>query len=171
LSSEYYQLSSEPPPTTQIESFFDVFAPVGLTALAIPGPVSYADSFFEVFFDVQFSDGGIMSHHLHGQIPTGQDLALTNVSGVMVAARPDRQIVRYEWSFHGRPDALLPVMIVELTGSYVPEPATLVLMLLGVIGTAALWDVGHWCKSQRRRRVGHGGTRHLPWRTPNIRIK
>lgn len=133
-STEYYQLTGiVPPPTVRIESFFDVFAPSGLTAVAIPGPVSYADSFFDIFFDVQFSDGGIMTHRLHGWIPPGQDLAFAGVSGVMAQTRPDRCVVSYDasLSYHGRPDALLPVMTVELTGSYIPEPATLGLLAAG----------------------------------------
>lgn len=135
LSTEYYQLSSEPPLTIHIESFFDIFAPDGLTAVVMPGPATYADSFFDVFFDVQFSDGWMMKHHLHGEIPLGQDLMFTSVGGVMVDARPGRTIVSYDasGSSHGRPDALLPLMTVELTGSYVPEPSTLMLAALSAL--------------------------------------
>jgi hypothetical protein len=118
------------PAEIRIDSFFDIFAPVGSMAVAIPGPVTCADSFFDVFFDVKFSDGGIMSHHLHGQIPVGQDATFTNVSSEL---QTDMVQCRQVHSIRPGPNAAmgLPLMTVELTGSYVPEPATAALLALG----------------------------------------
>jgi hypothetical protein len=133
----------EPPPTMHIESFFDVFAPPGLTAVGIPGPVADADSFFDVFFDVQFSDGWTMKHHLHGEIPLGQDVAFTDASGVMAETLANMVHCRQIHTIKVGPNAAasLPLMTVTLTGSFVPEPATIVLLVLG----------GLVCPGSRRR--------------------
>jgi hypothetical protein len=58
------------------------------------------------------------------------------VGALLDEPSPDRGIIKWTWeidsqSRHGDPRAQVPLMIVTLTGSYVPEPATLVLLLTG----------------------------------------
>lgn len=107
----------------------------------VSGPVTYVDSFFDVFFDVEMSDGGILTHHHHGEIEVGEALPLEDISFNSVIfdntpAEAYDAFLKIEMNTGAVVDLSIPLMTMELTGTYIPEPVTLSLLAVG--GLAAI---------------------------------
>ena len=127
--------SPAPPATTAFDIFLKVDSPSGVQSI-VSGPVTYGDSFFDVFFDVEMSDGGVLTHHYHGETEVGEALPLEDISfNSVIFDNPPAEaydaFLNIEMNTGGAVlDPSIPLMTIELTGTYVPEPATLSLLAL-----------------------------------------
>ncbi|MCI0492743.1 MAG: PEP-CTERM sorting domain-containing protein, partial [Planctomycetes bacterium] len=127
------------------DSFFDLFVEMTPPAidkaspmLAKPPNSFPADSFFDVFFDVSV-EGGVESMHLHGEIGPGQPLTFSNVNIPGVGDSFFDIFVQIDCAgcpTH-TPARDVPLFTMTLTGDFVPEPATMLLLVLGMTGILA----------------------------------
>ena len=132
--------SPAPPETTAVDIFLKVDSPSGGGTIVL-GPESYGDSFFDIYFDAELPDGGIMTHHFHGELGSGgsggEDRLMENLSfNSVVFDNPPAEAfdcyLTVEMNTLGPVvDPSIPLMTIELTGTYVPEPATLGLVAIG----------------------------------------
>ncbi|MCC7204996.1 MAG: hypothetical protein IT441_07935 [Phycisphaeraceae bacterium] len=95
------------------------------------------ESFFDVWTEISFSDGGMMTHHLHGEIGPGQgamfDEETTDVPtgtfdsffDVFVSVNVDGPVINDT-----------PLMTMTLSGTYtpMPEPAAMPVLVLAGLG-------------------------------------
>jgi hypothetical protein len=124
------------------DSFFDLFVavrpPIPAASVQIrESPTLYpADSFFDLFVEVDVP-GGMDSLHLHGEIGPGQPLTFSDVH-IPVAADSFFDIF-VEVSTDGMVIRESPLFTITLTGTFVPEPATVVLMMMAAAVVALRW--------------------------------
>jgi hypothetical protein len=141
----YLKEGGPPPPQTMAHQMWIDILSIGGGATIVPGPSTFSDSFFDVYFDASFPDGKVITHHLHGMVgQLGETLPLEEVSFSSVAL-DDIPTEAYdcalglEMSMGGAVvDLSQPLMTVELTGTWVPEPGSLVLLGLGVLALGLL---------------------------------
>jgi hypothetical protein len=117
------------------DSFFDLFFETekpeidkASPMLAKPPLAIPADSFFDVYCELSV-DGGQESLHIHGAIGPGQPLVFTNVNIPTVGDSFFDIFVQIDKS---SPLLLgVPLFTMTVTGTFIPEPGSLLLLLLG----------------------------------------
>jgi hypothetical protein len=125
-----------------VESFFDVQCAISppepgtdSPVLTEPPKIYHVDSFFDVFCDVEVEDGR-HSLHLHGEVGPGQPLSFFDVyTGGTFDSFFD---VFTEINCTGPVIDGVPLVTMTMTGTFVPEPASVMLWMLGCIGALAI---------------------------------
>ena len=131
-----FSYSSESYP---VDSFFDVFFDIDLPAggspilNAVPNTNFVVDSFFDITYRIDFADGGYHNLQLHGEVQPGvPGLRFTNVEVQNTFLVDSFFDVFFDITVTD-PQAINfdePIVQLTMSGSYVPEPATLGLLLL-----------------------------------------
>ncbi|MCC7408016.1 MAG: hypothetical protein IT442_08090 [Phycisphaeraceae bacterium] len=130
-------MAGDPLPGTLLpmDVVFEFANPDGSPAQGTVVSAYIIDSFFDVWTELSFSDGGLMTHHLHGEIAPGQgalfDEETTEVPtgtfdsffDVFASVRVDGPVI------HG-----VPLVTMTLTGTYTPEPSAMTVLVLAGLG-------------------------------------
>jgi hypothetical protein len=140
----------DPGPNWQVDSFFDITYRVGIEGVAGgPAPVLQApqgdftvDSFFDITYRIDFSGPSMPKFYdvrLQGSLPEDLQLLDLQISNNNWAVDSFFDIT-YRIGPVGDPPVLSltePSVSMMMTGHFVPEPSTLVLAALGLLGILA----------------------------------
>lgn len=124
-----------------IDSFFDIYYEIEPFAA---GPVAkvrtterfHVDSFFDITYEIDFADGGMAHLEIHGEIEPTQPLTIDDIDSLPDIGMEHAESffdIFFEIDVQGAPDPSQPLLHMDLTGWYFPEPTTLALLGLGAV--------------------------------------
>lgn len=123
----------QPPQILAFECYLNIDSLAGVSQIT-SYPVQSGLTEFEAEFDVELADGTVAGNRVHGVLGPGQPLEYDEIVWEHTPAEAYDMYLKIDSVPGGALDPATPILILEMTGTWVPEPATLALVCLGGLG-------------------------------------
>ncbi len=127
----YLQASApQPPQTLAFDCYLKIDSPHGVSEIT-SHPAQSQETDFDADFEVALLNGIATGNRVHGVLGPGQPLGYGEITWGCVPAEGYDMLLHVDMEPTGSLDSASPILTLEMTGTWVPEPATLALVCVG----------------------------------------